>query len=233
MDARPQALAETVRARRVAVDNDLERLRLQLRKADPRQIDLSRWARTAAPVVAGLAAVWFWRHRRSVHSLDQLLEHELRDLYVAEEQLVPAFKRMSGQSGNPDLQVLLEQHWVNAKNHVARLERVFRSVGSRIARGGDDAISRVLHEGQRLLKRRVDADVRDAWLIATAQRVAHMQIASYGTARTFAETLGYTHAAQLLQQTLDEQKHADEQLTRLAERFVNPQAVRASSPIAN
>ncbi len=233
MDARAEALAENVRARRVAVDNDLELLKLQLHKADPRQIDVSRWARTAAPVLAGLAAVWLWRHRRSVHSLDQLLVHELRDLYVTEEQLVPAFKRMSGQAHNPDLKVLLEQHWVSSKNHVGRLERVFRSVGARIARGDDDTVASVLHEGQRLLKRRVDADVRDAWLIATAQRAAHMQIASYGTARTFAETLGYTHAAQLLQQTLDEQKHADEQLTRLAERFVNPQAIRSHSALGN
>jgi ferritin-like metal-binding protein YciE len=74
----------------------------------------------------------------------------------------------------------------------------------------------------------VDADVRDAWLIAAAQRIEHIEIASYGTARTFAGTLSYTYAEQLLQQTLEEERSADEKLTALAERFVNPQSIRKS-----
>jgi ferritin-like metal-binding protein YciE len=70
--------------------------------------------------------------------------------------------------------------------------------------------------------------VRDAWLIATAQRVEHLEIANYGTARTYAELLGHTYAAQLLQQTLDEERAADARLTQLAERFVNPQSLHES-----
>jgi ferritin-like metal-binding protein YciE len=233
MDSRPEVLAESVRARRVAIDNDLELLRLQLQKADPRQIDMTGWARSAAPVIAGLAAWWVWRQRRAVDSLDQLLVHELRDLYATEEAFVPALKRMGEKATNPDLKLALEQQWLETRTHVGRLERVFRSVGSRIARGDREAVASMLRESHRLLKRRVEADVRDAWLIATAQRIGHLQIANYGTARTFAETLGYTHAAQLLQQALDEEKQADERLSRLAERFVNPQAIRASSALGN
>ena len=75
---------------------------------------------------------------------------------------------------------------------------------------------------------RLHVDVRDAWLIASAQRIEHIEIANYGTARTFAATLGYTHAAELLQQTLDEERRTDEKLTSLAERFVNPQSIRSA-----
>jgi len=78
------------------------------------------------------------------------------------------------------------------------------------------------------MARHMDRDVRDAWLIATAQRVKHHEIANYGTVRTYAQLLGFTHAAQLLQQTLDEERAADQQLTQLAERFVNPQSLHVS-----
>jgi ferritin-like metal-binding protein YciE len=103
---------------------------------------------------------------------------------------------------------------------------VFRSVGARPARGSWAAIDAIVSDGERLLARNVDRDVRDAWLIATAQRIEHLEIANYGTLRAYAETLGYTFAADLLQQTLEEERAADEKLTRLAERFVNLQSAR-------
>ncbi len=78
------------------------------------------------------------------------------------------------------------------------------------------------------MARHMDRDVRDAWLIATAQRIEHLEIANYGTARTYAELLGHTYAAQLLQQTLDEERAADARLTQLADRFVNPQSLHES-----
>jgi ferritin-like metal-binding protein YciE len=77
-----------------------------------------------------------------------------------------------------------------------------------------------------MMKRKVDADVRDASLIAIAQRAEHLEIAGYGTARTFAQTLGYTYAAQLLDETLEEERAMDAQLTRVAERFVNLESIR-------
>ena len=227
MDARPEALAEEVRARRVAIDNDLELLRVRMQKADPRRLATAHWARTAAPIVAAVGAAWWWaRRRRSVNSLEELLLKELADLYASEQQLIPALERMSAKATNPELKQAFDQHRRETVGHVERLERVFRSIGVRPRRGAYDAVAGVVAETERLLKRKVDPDVRDAWLIASAQRVEHIEIANYGTARTFAETLAYTYPAQLLQQTLEEERSADEKLTNLAERFVNLQSVR-------
>jgi ferritin-like metal-binding protein YciE len=229
MDASPDALADTVRAKRIAVDNDLELLRVKLKKADPRrQIDSRRLAARVLPVAAGTVALWLWRtQRRRVVSLDQLLVRELSDLYEAEQQLLPALDRMQKQASNEDLAEAFAQHRIETEGHVERLERVFRSIGGRPRRGSSAALEAIVADGERLLARKVAREVRDAWLIAAAQRVEHFEIANYGTARTHAETLGYIHAAQLLQQTLEEEKVTDERLTRLAERFVNPQTIRS------
>ena len=224
----PEALAEEVRAKRLAIDNDLELLRVRLQKADPRRIDAMRWAKTAGPVLAALGAAFlFTRRKRSVNSLHQLLIRGLSDLYASEKLLVPALARMSAKAANPELKQAFDMHRVQTVGHIERLERVFRSIKARPRRGAYDGVAGVIAEAERLMKRKVDPDVRDAHLIASAQRVEHIEIANYGTARTFAETLAFTEAAHLLQQTLDEEKRADEQLTMLAERFVNPQSVRA------
>lgn len=227
MDTQPDLLADQVRAKRVAVDNDLELLRVRLRKADPRRLDLTLAARRAAPVVAGIAAaIWWARNRRSVQSLEQLLVRELCDLLASEHAQARALGGMIAQATNPDLQQALERHRTDTVAHAERLERVFRSIGTRPGRGSADGVRGVVAESRRLLGRTRDAGVRDAWLIAMAQRLEHMEIANYGTARTFAATLGYVPAAQLLQQTLEEERAADATLTSLAERFVNPQLIR-------
>jgi ferritin-like metal-binding protein YciE len=227
MDTQPDVLAETVRAKRVAIDNDLELLRVKLQKADPRRLDVARVTRTAGPVAAGLAAAWWWaRHRRPVNSLQQLLIRELSDLYASERLQAKGLQGLFAKAGNPELRKALERHYAETLQHAERLERVFRVIGVRPRRGAEAGVTAMLDESKRLLRQTRDAGVRDAWLIAMAQRLEHMEIASYGTARTFAATLGYVPAAQLLQQTLEEERNADETLTRLAERFVNPQLIR-------
>ena len=224
----PEALAEEIRAKRLAIDNDLELLRVRLQNADPRRIDAMHWAKRAGPVLAALGAAFlFTRRKRSVNSLQQLLIKELSDLYASEKLLVPALARMSAKATNAELKQAFDMHRVQTVGHVERLERVFRSIKARPRRGAYDGVAGVIAEAERLMKRKLDPDVRDAHLIASAQRVEHIEIANYGTARTFAETLAFTEAAHLLQQTLDEEKRTDEQLTMLAERFVNPQSVRA------
>ena len=231
MDASADILAETVRAKRVAIDNDLELLRVRLQKADPRRLDTGLWAKRALPVAGALAALWIWRtRRRRVDSLDALFAHGLTDLYRAEHQILPALDRMRAQASNEELEQAFDNHRYETEGHIERLDRVFRSIGARPARGSSAAVAAIVSDAEQLLARRVDPDVRDAWLIATAQRIEHLEIANYGTVRTYAETLGYTFAAQLLQQTLDEERAADEKLTHLAERFVNPQSIRSSRP---
>jgi len=229
MDASPDVLAGAVRAKRAAIDNDLELLRVRLAKADPRRrIDAKRVATRALPIVAGTAAMWLWRsRRRRVDSLQRLLVHGLTDLYRGEHQLLPALDRMRHQAWNEELEMAFTHHRAETEGHIDRLDRVFKSIGFRPRRGSSPAVAAVIEEGEQLLGRNVTRDVKDAWLIATAQRIEHLEIAGYGTARTYAGMLGYTHAAQLLQQTLDEEKTADAKLTHLAERFVNPQSVRS------
>lgn len=229
MDTSPDVLAETVRAKRIAIDNDLEvlRVRLQkLRKMDPRRIDGASWTMVAVAIAAGAGVLWYWARQRPVSSLHRLFLHALAELYSTEQELVHALRRMADRASHPELKQALEQHLHATAGHVERLERVFRSIGKTPRGARSSAVALAMREADRLLKRGGAAEVRDAWLIGSAQRLEHIEIANYGTARTFAETLGHTHAAQLLQETLDEERVADEKLTRLAERFVNPQSLR-------
>ena len=231
MDASPDVLAQTVRAKRVAIDNDLELLRVRLQKADPRRVDARRFAKVALPVAAGTAALWLWRSRRKrVNSLEQLLVYGLTDLYRVEHQLLPILDRLRAQASNREVERAFDRHRHETEGHIERLDHVFRSVGARPRRGSSEALTAIVSDGGRLMTQTIDRGVRDAWLIATAQRIEHLEIAGYGTVRSYAEMLGYAYAAQLLRQTLEEERAADETLTRLAERFVNPQSIRTPRP---
>jgi ferritin-like metal-binding protein YciE len=230
MDASPDVLAGAVRAQRVAIDNDLELLRVRLQKADPRRrVDAAQWARKAAPAAAAVGALWLWaRRRRGIRSLEQLLVRVLSDLYAAEQQILPVLDRMSARASNAELQRAFEQHRYETEGHLERLDRVFRSIGARPRSASSDGLAAIVAADDRVVTAASDDDVRDAALIAAAQRVEHVEIATYGTARAYAETLGFTHAAQLLQHTLEEERAADEKLTRLAQRFVNPESIRSA-----
>jgi ferritin-like metal-binding protein YciE len=174
---------------------------------------------------AGTAGLWVWHtRRRRVDSLEQLLVHGLRELYLAEQQIVPALVRMRMRASDDELKRAFDHHSHESEGHLERLQRVFRSVGARPARGRNAAFAAIITDGERLLARKASREVRDAWLIALAQQIEHLEIATYGTLRTYAETLGYTFASQLLQQTLDEERVTDEKLTHLAKRFVNPRS---------
>ena len=224
-DTSPQALADTICAKRVDVDNDLEVLRVRLQGMDPRRrFDARRIARFALPMVAGTGALLWARRRRRVDSLERLFIHLMGELYQTERDLVPALAMMAGKATDPDLRAAFEQHRLETVRHVERLERMFRSIGNKPKARGSSVVAMITAEGARLLKRGVDPDVRDAWLIAIAQRIEHHEIAGYGTARAYAATLGHLDAVQLLQETLEEERMADEKLTRLAERFVNDRA---------
>jgi ferritin-like metal-binding protein YciE len=227
MDTSPDVLAEQVRLKRSAIDNDLELLRLKVQNKRPTRDDAVRWAQRVAPVVAGSVGLWWWTKRRhAIDSLDELLTHALSDLYQSEQQTIPSLHRLAERASDPELRSAFIAHAKETAVHVERLERVFRAISRKPKRRRrSEGIAGLIDESDRLLHRKIDPDVRDAWLIASAQRIEHVEISGYGTARTYAEMLGFERAAQLLQETLDEERAADEKLTRIARRFINPQAL--------
>jgi ferritin-like metal-binding protein YciE len=157
-------------------------------------------------------------------SLDALFLHELRDLHSAERQLVTELPKMAKRATAPELQEAFQTHAGQTQQHVERLDQIFRDLALPLERHKCKAMEGLIAEAGELLAEEANDAVRDAGLIAAAQRVEHYEIAGYGTARTFAEQLGHAGAAELLQQTLDEEKATDELLTELALSAINSEA---------
>jgi len=160
-------------------------------------------------------------------SFETLFLEQLHDLYDAEQQLVKALPLMARAAQDQSLKSAFQQHLRETENHVSRLERVFQSLGRKAESKTCAAMKGLITEGQEVISASGDPDVKDAALIAAAQRVEHYEIAGYGTARTFAQRLGKHEAARLLQETLDEEGATDKKLTQLAESSINRQAVTA------
>lgn len=159
-----------------------------------------------------------------LQSLNDVFVQELRDLYSAENQLVDALPKMAEAATHSELRAGFEQHLEQTKDHVNRLERIFNSLGMDPSGETCEAMKGLISEGKDYISAEGDPAVRDAGLIASAQKVEHYEIASYGTVRSLAQRLNNIMAADLLQQTLEEEGQADKQLTSIAERQVNPQA---------
>jgi ferritin-like metal-binding protein YciE len=157
-------------------------------------------------------------------SLDDLLHHELKDLYSAEKQLTKALPKMVKAASSEDLKAAFEEHLEVTEQQLQRLEEIFERLELSSRGAKCPAMEGLIEEGKELIEEDMDEQVRDAALIGAAQRVEHYEIAAYGTARTFAERLGHGEIAQILQQTLDEEKEADEKLTHIAMQHVNEQA---------
>ena len=160
------------------------------------------------------------------NSMDDLFEHELKDLYDAEQRLTKALPKMKEKATNPELRQAFDDHLRETERHIERLEEIFEKLGKEPERQKCDAMVGLIKEGDHVLSADGNADILDAALIAAAQRVEHYEIAGYGTARAFARRLGNNYAAELLQETLDEEAAADEKLTMIAESSVNPASVR-------
>jgi ferritin-like metal-binding protein YciE len=160
-------------------------------------------------------------------SFETLFTEQLQDLYDAEQRLVKALPKMAQAAHNSSLRSAFEDHLRETKNHVTRLERVFHAMGKQATTKTCEAMKGLVEEGSEAIDATGDPNVKDAALIAAAQRVEHYEMAGYGTARTFAERLGKRDAARLLQETLDEEGAADRKLTQIAEAVVNPRAVHA------
>ena len=160
-------------------------------------------------------------------SLHDLLVDELKDLYSAENQLVKALPKMAKAASSPDLRAALNDHLKVTRAQVGRLERVFNQVGASPRGKKCKGMEGLIEEGKEVIKEEGSPAVLDAAIIGAAQRVEHYEMAGYGCVRTYAERLGYTEAARLLQQTLDEEAEADKTLTALAESVINVEAEEA------
>jgi ferritin-like metal-binding protein YciE len=150
-------------------------------------------------------------------NLEELLIEELKDLYDAEQQIAKALPKMAKKASSKELSKAFESHLRETEEQIARLERVFEALGQKPRRKKCKGVEGLLEEGKEIMKEKADPAVKDAALIAAAQRVEHYEMAGYGCVRTWARLLGHDQAARLLQQTLDEEKATDEKLTRIAE----------------
>ena len=159
-----------------------------------------------------------------IDSLNALLEEELKDIYSAEKQLVKALPKMAKKASSEELRAALEEHLEVTKGQVTRLEEVFETLGKTAKAKTCKAMQGLIEEATEIMEEDATDAVMDAGIIAAAQKVEHYEIASYGTVRTWARLCGEEQAAELLQETLDEEGEADQKLTELAENFVNPEA---------
>ena len=151
---------------------------------------------------------------------------ELKDIYWAEKHLVKALPKMKKAATTPELAAAFDKHTAETQEHIATLEQVFQLLGEKAVAKKCDAMEGLLEEANGIIE---DTDagtmIRDAGLILAAQKVEHYEIATYGTLRTFAETMGHTEVAELLAQTLENEKATDVALTEAAVASINQQAV--------
>lgn len=154
----------------------------------------------------------------------ELFEDELKDIYWAEKALTKAIPKMIKNTTTEELATALEDHLEVTKGQVDRLEKVFRSLGKAARAKKCEAMDGLIKEAEEIMENTPEGVVRDAGIISAAQKVEHYEIATYGTLCAFAKTLGEDESMNLLQQTLDEEKEADETLTEIAESSVNLEA---------
>jgi ferritin-like metal-binding protein YciE len=160
----------------------------------------------------------------SASTLHDAFLDELRDLYNAEKQLTRALPKMAKAATSAALADAFESHLQETLGQIERLEQVFESLGE-TARGKQcDGIAGIIEEGKDIMSEDFDEATMDASLIAAGQRAEHYEMAAYGTVLAWAKAMGHREAAKLLQQTLDEEKAADEKLSSLAEGGINEQA---------
>jgi len=161
---------------------------------------------------------------KDIKTLNDLFVHTLRDVYYAESQIARTLPDMIGKAGDPGLKRGFKTHLDETKNHVARLEEVFRMHGVEIKGIDCPAIDGILEEADDVAGEVDDERVMDAALIAAAQAVEHYEITRYGSLIAWAKQLGRADCASVLQRSLDEEKATDMKLTQLAESAINLRA---------
>jgi len=163
----------------------------------------------------------------NIDSLESLMQDELKDIYDAEKQLTKALPKLAKKASNEELRAGFEEHLRQTEQHMERLEQVFEQLGMPARGKTCKGMKNLIAEGNEMIEEAEDAATRDALMIAAAQKVEHYEIAAYGTLRTWANRLGKSDIAALLDDTLEEEKETDQRLTEIAESMVNEQAAEA------
>jgi ferritin-like metal-binding protein YciE len=159
-----------------------------------------------------------------LNTLQDLFMDVLKDTYDAEHQITKALPKMAKAASTPELKAAFEEHLNQTEGHINRLEQVFEGQGKKATRKSCKGMKGLLEEGSELIKEDAEPAVLDAGLIAAAQKVEHYEISAYGTLIAYANLLGASDAVELFQQTLEEEKQTDENLTELAENSINIEA---------
>jgi len=160
--------------------------------------------------------------------MQDLFLEELRDLYDAEKQLVKALPRLAKAAHSAELKTAIQDHLRETEGQVQRLDQIFGMLDTKPRGKKCEAMAGLIEEGKEIIDEKdANPSVKDSALIAAAQRVEHYEMAGYGCARTFARHLGMDEAVELLEQTLEEEKNADQKLTEIAESVINEQAAEA------
>ena len=157
-------------------------------------------------------------------NLKDLFEHQLKDLFSAENQLLEALPKMKNHATDDKLKNAFEKHMKETEGHVKRLEEICDKLGIKPTGETCKAMKGLVSEAESFLKEDTEKDVRDAGLIAEAQRVEHYEISGYGTAVRYARELGHDDIAKKLQKTLEEEYKTDDLLTEMAEKRINERA---------
>jgi ferritin-like metal-binding protein YciE len=165
-----------------------------------------------------------------IENMEELFLAEIEDLYDCEKRLTKALPKMAKASTSLQLRQAFESHLLETEGHLQRLEKVFSAMGKEPKAETCQAIKGLIEEGEDMISNTDQSPLRDAGIIAAANRVEHYEMAAYGSARTFAQILGLSSAVSLLEQTLKEEKMADKKLTQLAETMINNEALR-SAPV--
>lgn len=163
----------------------------------------------------------------ALNSMQDLAIYKLQAIYDAEQQALKAYPQVVSAVKSQELKQALQQHMQQTEQQVQRLEQIFQQMGQSPSSQPCISMQGLIQEAQQLIQQGGTPDVLDAAIIGAAQAIEHHEIAAYGTARTIAQQLGMTQVAQLLEQTLEEEKQTDAKLTRLAEQNVNQKAQQA------
>ena len=162
-------------------------------------------------------------------NMQDLLIEELRDIYHAEKQLTRALPKMARAASNEQLKQAFTQHLEETQGQIERLEQVFEKLDTRTRGKHCHAMEGLIEEAKEIMEMGLTPELQDVALIAAAQKVEHYEIAGYGTLHALAQSAGLDEVAQLLEQTLNEEKKTDELLNKLAISDVNKKAMKAAA----